>query len=258
MPSVAVCNERGISEHTVAIGADSCSIPLTWGWEYRVVVTAVTAENGNLIGYPGSVNVVGSAMQTDVGHGGFGGLSGLNVFTDKADLGLGTYDFSGSFAGMEAGGWAAPVGTPDPLSFVHLRSEWQVSCNFAVPACSGTVTWRLEVRDASGTLLDPGTLEVDGPPGADGFGLPCVCGPYNSVITDAPSRNQPVRNEVLGTGDGSTTVFTTAFPYVPNSLRAEVAGFVVPIDTTDPASGIFAILGAPPQGELVIASYKAA
>lgn len=265
-----VCNVNGISEHTVDFNSGAfgewwspCEIPLNWAWQYRIVVTAVTATNGNMIGYSGSSVVVGDSM--DPRHDGvsalhFGGTSGIPVFTTKDDLGIGVLGSSGSWSGFAAGQWRQPVG-PDPagVDTVRLRGGWDFSCNFAVPACAGSITWRLEVKDEFGVLLDPGRVpDVGGPPGASGFGGPCGCPPFAGAVGELPARNQPIRNETAGTGNGTQTVFTTAFPYVPNSLRVEVAGFVVPIDTTTPSTGSFTILGAPPTGELVTASYEAA
>ncbi|HJP89291.1 MAG TPA: hypothetical protein VJ850_09685 [Candidatus Limnocylindrales bacterium] len=263
MPSVAVCNLRGITDHTVDGTSGplygDCWIPRTWGWWYRTVVTAIEVLNGNLIGVTPDLRVgfYASINRDGSGHES-GSAPGAEFF--KSDAGMGTLDFAGSWTGYRASDWTTPVGVPDPLSTITLYGGQAVNCIGAFPSCVQSVTWRLEVMDENGVILDPldGVPVVSGPPGAAGIGGPCNCPPFDATGGGSPTRNQPVRNEVAGTGDGATTVFTTAFPYVPHSLQVEVAGFVVPVDPTGPAAGTFTILGAPPTGARITASYHAA
>lgn len=70
-----------------------------------------------------------------------------------------------------------------------------------------------------------------------------------------PTANQPVLSEVVGTGDGVTTVFTTRHPYNPVTLEVDVDGagrVAVPVDWQ---AGTFSITPAPGAGTVITVSY---
>lgn len=261
------CGEFGIGTHTMSGSVDhleSCDCtPIHWNWQYRVVAIAAEASNPNLSGRGADPTYVIDATMRQyidgVPGGIFGGTSGMGFYITKTDLGMGTYDTAGSWSGYRTGDWMSPVGVEPPgVKVLRLYSSQQFDCGLG---CYISITWRLEVKDEFGVILNPdeagGGTGVGVPGGPPGAFNPCNCPPFTGTTPEVPVRNQPVINETAGTGNGSTTVYTTAFPYVPNSLRVEVAGFVVPIDTTSPSAGTFTVLDVPPNGELISASYKA-
>lgn len=71
-----------------------------------------------------------------------------------------------------------------------------------------------------------------------------------------PTSDQPVQDEIVGLGDGTTLTFTTKFPYVPASLDASVDQTHTPADPTTPTTGLFTLPFAPVVGETVRASYR--
>lgn len=71
-----------------------------------------------------------------------------------------------------------------------------------------------------------------------------------------PFRGQPIQGEQVATGDGTTTTFTTDYPYTPLSLEVEVDGVRVGADETDPAAGSFTLSFAPEDGEQIVVTYQ--
>jgi hypothetical protein len=86
------------------------------------------------------------------------------------------------------------------------------------------------------------------------IGTPC-CPPWDG--TGSPSTGQEVQNEFVWTGDGTTTTGTTAYHYVPGTLRVWVAGLNAAgyITETSPATGAFALTFAPTPGQTVRVNY---
>ena len=80
----------------------------------------------------------------------------------------------------------------------------------------------------------------------------------SGTSTTAPATGQPIAPEVAGTGDGSTTTFTTNYPYVPGSLHVTVGGVPQTVTETDPTTGSFTLATAPPTGAQVLVTYNAA
>lgn len=74
--------------------------------------------------------------------------------------------------------------------------------------------------------------------------------------TGTPNQGQPIVNELAGVGDGTTTVFTTDYPYHPLSLQVEVDGILVGADPSDPTGQEFTLSYAPDTGEEVRVSYQ--
>lgn len=72
-----------------------------------------------------------------------------------------------------------------------------------------------------------------------------------------PRTNQPVQDEFIGTGDGSTQAFTTRFPYTNLSLEIEVDGVKVGVEETGATTGAFTLAFAPAFGEQIYATYRA-
>jgi len=73
--------------------------------------------------------------------------------------------------------------------------------------------------------------------------------------TYPPTPNQPVQDEFIATGDGTTTAYAARWPYVPNSLQVQVAGMLAELDNSNPATGAF-VLTNPPYGP-IYATYRA-
>ncbi len=100
----------------------------------------------------------------------------------------------------------------------------------------------------SSGAYEPHVVTLELAPGA--VWAPCVTG--------TPVRNQSVRDELVGAGDGVTTVFTTIYPYVPNSLMVFVSGLLVEADPTNPGTGAFTLIPAPVLDSPIGVTYKAA
>ncbi len=77
-------------------------------------------------------------------------------------------------------------------------------------------------------------------------GSPVVV-PNEIAPADPPQPGSPVIDELVGTGDGTTVTFTTAHPYVLNSLKVYVDGvqIIAGLTQTDPAAGSFTLDFAP-------------
>lgn len=81
-----------------------------------------------------------------------------------------------------------------------------------------------------------------------------------------PAAGMHVKNERVGEGDGTTTTFTTRFPYLPGSLEVFVDGvpIILGITETDPDAGEFELDFAPQdasgdtRAEIVTVNYQAA
>ncbi len=76
---------------------------------------------------------------------------------------------------------------------------------------------------------------------------------------EPPIAGQLVQGEVLGTGDGSTTLFTTDFPYRLGSLTIRVNGIIVndSISSQNPLTGDVSLAFAPGPGSEITADYLA-
>jgi hypothetical protein len=64
--------------------------------------------------------------------------------------------------------------------------------------------------------------------------------------------------ELVGTGNGSTTTFTTNYPYAPGSLQVTVGGVRVVPTETDPTTGQLTLPFAPATGVPIVVTYVAA
>lgn len=73
-----------------------------------------------------------------------------------------------------------------------------------------------------------------------------------------PFRSQPVHDELVAIGDGTTTAFYTDWPYRPTTLVAEVAGIASEMDATTPGIGLFTLNPPPPVGAQIRVSYRVA
>lgn len=73
----------------------------------------------------------------------------------------------------------------------------------------------------------------------------------------APVCNQPVRDERVGVGDGTTTDYATLFAYISGSLQVEVSGMLSDVTQLDLRIGTFRLVSAPPVGAPIRASYRA-
>lgn len=73
-----------------------------------------------------------------------------------------------------------------------------------------------------------------------------------------PVPSQDVLGEYVGTGDGSTTAFTTNFPYQPGTLRIVMGGGLDEhnITETNPSTGAFSFSSPPFDGEVIRAYYR--
>lgn len=89
------------------------------------------------------------------------------------------------------------------------------------------------------------------------FPGPCYCPPYVPSAS-APLQGQPVEDEFIATGDGTTTDFYTDWPYHPQSLEVEVDGISAAADPSDPSIGKFTLPFTPLAGEAIYASYLGA
>jgi hypothetical protein len=79
----------------------------------------------------------------------------------------------------------------------------------------------------------------------------------SGTSTTSPQVGQPVSAE-SATGDGTTTLYTTAYPYVPGSLVVFVNGVKVVVTETNPTLGTFTLPSAPPAASLITWTYNAA
>lgn len=82
---------------------------------------------------------------------------------------------------------------------------------------------------------------------------PCGCVPWDGV--GYPRSNQPINDEVLGTGDGANKTFYTDHPYTPQALEVEVDGDGVEFAPTNYRTGRLDTVTAPGIGTTVVASY---
>lgn len=92
--------------------------------------------------------------------------------------------------------------------------------------------------------------------GCGGSGNGC-CPPWDG--TGTPTTNQKVSNEFVANGDGTTTGWTTDYPYITASLRVWVDGVNVTSEKTETnnTTGAFSLSFAPVTGETIRASYYA-
>jgi hypothetical protein len=69
-----------------------------------------------------------------------------------------------------------------------------------------------------------------------------------------------VLNELVWTGEGTTTAGVTAFPYLAGSLSVWVAGLNTTgfVTEDDPTTGAFSLSFAPTSGQTVRVNYTAA
>jgi hypothetical protein len=82
-----------------------------------------------------------------------------------------------------------------------------------------------------------------------------AAGDLGTAVTNSPNVNQPVGPELAGTGDGSTTVFQTNFPYQPESPLVFVGGIeIVPVES---GTGEITLPFPPPLGASVVVYYLA-
>jgi hypothetical protein len=77
-----------------------------------------------------------------------------------------------------------------------------------------------------------------------------------SSSTTVPLIGQAVGAE-SATGDGTTTAFTSNFPYSTGSLEVHVDGELQVVTQTTPASGIFTFAAAPVNGAIIVWTYNA-
>lgn len=144
---------------------------------------------------------------------------------------------------------------------------WEVDCIGGVYACRLVDLSTGSVLGSCGVIGDPfdtvGKITIaQAASGGDGdlhVELPDI-----EVVTGCdlptPDAYQVVPPELVGTGDGTTTSFTTLFPYAPGSLRVWIDNLTKFEDVTeiDPATGAFDVTPAPKNGEVVRVTYKGA
>jgi hypothetical protein len=84
------------------------------------------------------------------------------------------------------------------------------------------------------------------------------CPPFDGI--GSPSTGMSVLNELVWTGDGTTTAGVTAFPYLAGSLSVWVAGLNTTgfVTEDDPTTGAFSLSFAPTSGQTVRVNYTAA
>jgi hypothetical protein len=115
---------------------------------------------------------------------------------------------------------------------------------------------RLRVRPLK--VTSSSSVGTGGDSGGGGGGGDACCPPWNGI--GSPSSGQDVINELDGTGNGSTTSWVTAFPYVPGSLSVWVAGLNVTSHKTEttPTTGAWGLDFAPTTGQTIRVNYTAA
>lgn len=139
--------------------------------------------------------------------------------------------------------------------------------NTSVSVLDMTVQW-----DFAGGTFDPVTLDAD----AIVSGISISVGRYTKLTVnnisvydagdwavpvpgqdcDGPTTGQPVVNEVVGFGDGTTVLFEADWPYQDGSLIAYVGGIRVLVNETDPSAGTFTLPFAPSIVEQIVVTYK--
>ena len=78
-----------------------------------------------------------------------------------------------------------------------------------------------------------------------------------SITGGSPTIGQPVAPE-SAVGDGSQTIYTTAYPYAPGSLVVRVNGSIIVVAETDPTAGTFTLPFPPAVGALISWTYNVA
>ena len=104
-----------------------------------------------------------------------------------------------------------------------------------------------KIATSAGSVTIGGTINPDAPGRSEYGGVTCILLP--AVGASPPLPGQPVINEFVANGDGTTVLFTTANPYAPLSLHVRVDGvpIILGLTETDPAAGTFT-LDFPPRG----------
>jgi hypothetical protein len=84
----------------------------------------------------------------------------------------------------------------------------------------------------------------------------CTC----AFSESTPSSGQTIPPESVALGDGTTTTFTTRYPYMPGSLTVRVNGvpWTENIATQDPTTGSFTFTFAPKLNADIVVEYRAA
>jgi hypothetical protein len=148
----------------------------------------------------------------------------------------------------------------DPYSFA-FDTFTEIDDTFGNSALNGAIGY-LPVDPVTGPVSEAGTWTFSG----------CARGQVAAVVAFScsgaelpPGALQVVRDEHVADGDGTTTDFTTNFPYVSGSLRVYVDGVQIinGLTETDPDAGEFSLDFAPlgaigdTRAEIVTATYNA-
>lgn len=204
-------------------------------WSVPIPVGTVEARlHGTVRALAGSDSIQAPDL-TDIDwaivRGTWGDAPPASLDPGVAQIAAGALDFSA------AGGWTPQGEAFDTGRFTVLGAHFQFYLHFVSPPTGGAGFYRFALEN-NGTLGDTWALEFYG-------------------CATIPKANQAVRNEIVGSGDGVTTVYATAFAYAGTSLEVQVSGIAVRADPTDPASHLFTLSDPAPVGAPIVASYQA-
>lgn len=127
---------------------------------------------------------------------------------------------------------------------------------------SGTWTFSTATAAVNGwTAGDPLWFYAHGgwsPGTGNGGSATLVLTPVDGGDCATPTIGQTVPPETAGTGNDTTTTYTTNYPYQPGSLHVTVNGIAWVATETDPDAGTFTLPVAPPTGAVINVEYQAA
>lgn len=153
------------------------------------------------------------------------------------------------------GSWFKLVGGPDAITVPRWPGIGAPAPAISTPeSWAATDRWGLE-RGTSGPT-DTSSFVVDDY-WLQWYEVPML----TSSGSATPTSGQAVNGESAGIADGSTTTFSTAYPYMPGSLTAATVNSVdwlENIASQNPATGAVTFTYAPKAGSDILFTYRAA
>lgn len=205
------------------------------------------------LGGSGQHSISGAKCSIEVASG--VSSSGVTAHLEGSGVGLAVVDPSISHASSMLGNFmylrvrieerrmAIALGTTAPTVYEDDDS-WVGLTTFPVPALLG-----IGAHSYKGTILTVDSIQVI-------EGLQEVCDP---APTEAPAGATPILAEFVAIADGSTSAYSTTYPYRPGSLRVYTDELAEPlIIETSPAAGTFTFQSNPFATERIVADYVAA
>ncbi len=233
-------------------------VDAAWYWKTTPVADQGTYATRTYIAHNLPAGAASVILRADLYTFRASGSTLLTTPTLYAGVG-GVWSESGPFADFDdIGGivWSQVVTTADPFVDVgpfpivvglafHLNQV-----RFVLSGGGDAPTVPTESAQWNSSIQAPGE--------AAGGGFKYNLEFYGASAQFSPSQGQPVNDEFVANGDGTTTTFTTVWPYIARTLRVEVDGILVAADPSDPTTGAFRISFAPADGESIIVNYQGA